>query len=101
MATDVASTGADVRALVAISGGEYDPLVTRLRAPVLLLHGKRDDVVSVEYAIEYAAALRAAGKRVELVLYDHGDHFLPFRDPAISEDVHSRVVRFLRGYLPP
>jgi dipeptidyl aminopeptidase/acylaminoacyl peptidase len=101
LAAEVASAGADVRALVAISGGEYHRHVTRLRAPVLLLHGKRDDVVSVEYAIEYAAALRAARKRVELVLYDDGDHFLPFRNPAISQDVHSRVLRFLRGYLPP
>lgn len=101
LATDVASTGAEVRAVVAISGGAYGAYATALRAPVLLLHGKRDDVVSAAYAVEYAGGLRAAGRKVQLVLYDDGDHFLPFGSPAISEDVRARVVAFLRRYLPP
>ena len=49
-------------------------LAARIEVPVLLIHGKKDHVVSVEHAKAMAAALRRAGKLVELVLLPNSDH---------------------------
>lgn len=110
LATLAASSGADVRAVVAIAGvyrrslsrADVPPLdrVARLQAPVLLLHGRRDTTVRAEESIVYEAAARAAGKTVEIFLYDNADHFLMF-DPATGEDVYRRSVAFLNRYLRP
>jgi acetyl esterase/lipase len=67
--------GGAVRALM---GGAPDELPDRYAvadpaalvpadAPVLLVHGVRDEVVSIELSRSYAAAARAAGATVELV----------------------------------
>jgi acetyl esterase/lipase len=47
------------------------PLGTRQ----VLVHGGRDDVVPPSQSRDYAAAARAAGDDVELVLIDDADHF--------------------------
>jgi acetyl esterase/lipase len=46
-----------------------------LRVPVLLTHGGRDDVVPPEMSERFAAAARAAGDDVELVLEPAEDHY--------------------------
>jgi len=110
IATLVASSGVEVRAVVAIagdlrrrlSGADPRPIdrVSQLTAPVLLLHGKKDVTVDAEESIVYEQAARAAGKTVEIFLYDNADHFLMF-DPATGEDVYRRSVAFLNRYLRP
>lgn len=48
----------------------------RIRAPVLLVHGRRDFTVSVEDSEAMEAALRAAGKPVQAMYFDDDDHYL-------------------------
>jgi len=85
-----------------LSGADPRPIdrVSQLTAPVLLLHGKKDVTVDAEESIVYEQAARAAGKTVEIFLYDNADHFLMF-DPATGEDVYRRSVAFLNRYLRP
>jgi acetyl esterase/lipase len=46
-----------------------------LRIPQLLLHGERDDTVSIRIATSYAAAAHDAGDPCELVVLSHVGHF--------------------------
>ena len=45
-----------------------------VKAPVLLLHGSEDDEISVAVARAMEAALKSAGKEVELVVYPGATH---------------------------
>jgi len=47
-----------------------------IKAPVLLIHGDRDTVVSVQQSHRMAAALKAAGKAHELVILEGENHYL-------------------------
>ncbi len=108
VAAVVASSGADVQAVVSVSGAynvtELNPknfplaisLVQNLRAPLLILHGTADEVVPVEVAREYEKRARASGKNVEAYYYEGGHHSIFFR-----EDVVRRSVEFLNKYLRP
>jgi pimeloyl-ACP methyl ester carboxylesterase len=46
-----------------------------LGVPVLLTHGGRDDIVPPPVSEAFAAAARAAGDEVELVVLEAEDHF--------------------------
>jgi dipeptidyl aminopeptidase/acylaminoacyl peptidase len=46
-----------------------------IAAPLLLVHGKRDDDVPVHISREFAAAARAAGDDCELVVIDDEGHY--------------------------
>jgi acetyl esterase/lipase len=46
-----------------------------LGVPQLVLHGDRDDTVSMRIATSYAAAARAAGDTCELLVLSHTGHF--------------------------
>jgi acetyl esterase/lipase len=46
-----------------------------LGIPQLVLHGDRDDTVSMRIATSYVAAAREAGDRCELVVLNHTGHF--------------------------
>jgi acetyl esterase/lipase len=46
-----------------------------LGIPQLILHGDRDDTVSMRIATSYTAAARSAGDPVELVVLNHTGHF--------------------------
>jgi dipeptidyl aminopeptidase/acylaminoacyl peptidase len=48
--------------------------VDRIKAPLLLIHGKQDITVDVNQSISMAAKLRGAGKSVELVILPEADH---------------------------
>jgi dipeptidyl aminopeptidase/acylaminoacyl peptidase len=68
--------------------------VAELDAPVLLLHGRQDWRVDVEDAEAFAAALAAAGKPHELVVYEREEHQLVFhRDEWIA-----KVVDWFRAH---
>lgn len=46
----------------------------RKPAPLLLVHGTADDVVSIDHSTDHFAAARAAGHRVELVVVEEAGH---------------------------
>jgi dipeptidyl aminopeptidase/acylaminoacyl peptidase len=56
----------------------------RVTAPVLLIHGKDDTVVSYDQSRYMEAALRAHGKPVELVTLSHEDHWLSHGDTRLQ-----------------
>ncbi|HUF79490.1 MAG TPA: alpha/beta hydrolase, partial [Burkholderiales bacterium] len=49
--------------------------IDRIRAPVVLVYGSNDTPEFQRQSREFAAALRAAGKRVELIFGDGYNHF--------------------------
>lgn len=106
-------------------GGDKMPPTTRLpidAAPdvsgaVLLLHGEKDDEISVKDAEEMRDALKAAGKTVELVVYPGAYHrfergnvqgmsgdigrtgFTYREDPAAAKDAFARTLAWFGTYL--
>lgn len=63
------------------------------RAPVLLIHGKSDAVVSYEQSQDMAAALKKAKKEVDLEIIKFGTHYLD--DASNREKSMSKVNEFL------
>lgn len=49
-------------------------VAAQVNAPVLMLHGERDDEIPVENARDMDAALKATGKKAELVVYPGAYH---------------------------
>jgi len=88
-----------------------------VKAPVLMLHGEADDEVPVSDAKAMEAALKNAGKTVQLITYpgayhrfdrgpvagmrgDRSAHGYTYRkDNAASEDAYKRTVSWLKKYL--
>jgi len=66
------------------------PEVSRWHAPILVLHGGKDWLVSVEQANLLRDSLDAAHKLYRFVLYPNNGHRLP------SEDVRKKAIAFLR-----
>jgi dienelactone hydrolase len=89
----------------------------QVNAAVLLLHGDADDEIPVSSARAMAAALREAGKAVELVEYKGAYHrfdrgptagmsgsvsragYTYRRDDAAAADAYARTVRWLKEHL--
>jgi dipeptidyl aminopeptidase/acylaminoacyl peptidase len=82
-------------ALNAISPIEHVSAVT---APVLLIHGRDDTVVPYEQSDVMAAALKHAGKSVELVPLKHEDHWLS--RSATRQQMLEASVAFLQKNNP-
>jgi len=68
-----------------------------IRAPVLMFHGERDANVLVDQARDMEAALKAAGKPVELVVYPVLAHSLD--DSAARTDMLRKSAAFLERNL--
>jgi dipeptidyl aminopeptidase/acylaminoacyl peptidase len=66
------------------------PEVSRWHAPILLLHGGKDWLVSVEQANLLRDSPEAAHKLYRFVLYPNNGHRLPL------EDVRKKAIAFLR-----
>ncbi|HYE47470.1 MAG TPA: S9 family peptidase [Caulobacter sp.] len=71
----------------------------RADAPILLIHGKDDAVVPFDQSSTMAAALRRAGKPVELLSLDGGDHWLT--DEASRTAMLKAALAFLEKHNPP
>ena len=78
---------------------EGSPLqnVERITAPVLMFHGTRDTNVGIAQSQRMDAALRAAGKRSELVTFDGLEHDLA--DSAARVRMLARINAFLTASL--
>jgi dipeptidyl aminopeptidase/acylaminoacyl peptidase len=72
---------------------------TKIAAPVLLIHGKDDTVVPIEQSQMMAAALKAAGKPVELVTLPGEDHWLSRSETRLQ--MLQATARFLEAHNPP
>lgn len=68
-------------------------------APVLLIHGKDDTVVPVEQSRQMAAALKRAGKPVEVIEINGGDHWELHEDARMVTLANS--VAFVLKHNPP
>jgi dipeptidyl aminopeptidase/acylaminoacyl peptidase len=73
--------------------------VKQAEAPILLIHGKDDTRVPIEQSRDMAAALKRAGKVVQLVELEHEDHFLS-RD-ATRIAMLKAAVDFVSKFNPP
>jgi dipeptidyl aminopeptidase/acylaminoacyl peptidase len=62
--------------------------VAAIKAPVLLVHGSLDANVGIDHSLKMAAALKEAGKPVELLRYEGLDHYL--------EDSNARIEMLTR-----
>jgi dipeptidyl aminopeptidase/acylaminoacyl peptidase len=67
-------------------------------APILLIHGKDDTVVSFRHSESMAGALRAAGKPYEFVVLKHEDHWLSVSDTR--SQMLAESMRFVQKYNP-
>ena len=92
-------------------------VAAKVSAPVLLLHGAEDNEIPVDNAREMEAALKAAGKRVTLMVYPGAYHrfdrgptatmdgdtnrqgYIYRYDQAATKDAWRRSVAFLRANL--
>lgn len=67
----------------------------RIGAPLLILHGAADTIVSARRALEFAQRLQAIGATYELVLYAGDDHGLRTN----RRDADARVVAWFTRHL--
>ena len=67
----------------------------KIRAPVLILHGQRDQRIPVEQAHAFAARLGAAGVPVSLKVFPNAAHSIPGEDQY--REVYPFLARVLAG----
>jgi dienelactone hydrolase len=70
--------------------------IGNVTTPLLMMHCKRDPAVPFEQAIELFTGLKRAGKKVWLLQYDNGDHFVSGED---AKDYTTRMRQFFDHYL--
>ncbi len=73
--------------------------VDRIKAPLLLIHGKKDITVDVVQSTSMAAKMRGAGKPVELVILPEADH--SFTRQADRLKLLAAIEAFLLTHNPP
>lgn len=87
--------GASPEKIVATSPARQ---AANVRAPVLLIHGTEDTIVSPDQSRTMAAALKSAGKPYELLLLDGENHYLT--RSATRTQVLEATEAFLAKHLP-
>lgn len=69
----------------------------RIQAPIFMAYGRQDPRVVIDHAQDMEAALKAAGKEYELVIYDDEGH--GFRKYENQLDYYKRLEAFLEKAL--
>ena len=69
--------------------------------PTLLIHGTKDTDVPYQQSVMMAKELTAKGVENELITIEGGGHGLGGVKPAVIDDVHERVLAFLKKHLAP
>ena len=82
-------------ALTAISPAKF---AARVDVPVLLLHGVDDTVVPIDQSKVFAAAMKRAGKPVEMVTLAGEDHWLSRSETRTA--MLNATAAFLAAHLP-
>jgi dipeptidyl aminopeptidase/acylaminoacyl peptidase len=72
--------------------------VARIKAPMLLIHGKKDSTVDVSQSTAMASRMRAAGKSVELVQIPLADHHFTREPDRLT--LLTSMETFLAKYNP-
>lgn len=67
----------------------------KVKAPVLLIHGKKDDNVSVEHAYKAEKELKALGKEVTTWYFDEFTHYFP---PATNREVVRKLTEWMKHH---
>lgn len=75
------------------------PDVSRIKTPLLILHGEEDPQVPPQESQELAAALKASGKDYQYFTYPNEGH--GFQQREHREDADKRELAFLNKYLQP
>jgi dipeptidyl aminopeptidase/acylaminoacyl peptidase len=83
----------------AIEAASPRRLVNRVKAPILLMHGRDDTVVRFEQSAGMASALKSAGKNVKLVELRGEDHWLS--KTATRQQMLTELEAFLLEHLGP
>ncbi|MBM7715867.1 prolyl oligopeptidase family serine peptidase [Siminovitchia sp. FSL H7-0308] len=65
-----------------------------LRCPVLIVHGERDEHVSIEHAYRLEKRLLELGKKVETRYFKHVTHYFP---PSLNREVVSEIGKWMKG----
>ena len=73
-------------------------LVERIKAPILLIHGKDDTVVPVVQSRDMADALKDEGKTYEYIELEDGTHHLDYMPDR--KQTFEAMDKFLKKYLP-
>jgi dipeptidyl aminopeptidase/acylaminoacyl peptidase len=73
--------------------------VDRIKAPLLLIHGKKDITVDVVQSTSMGSRMRGAGKQVELVVLPEADH--SFTREADRLTLLTSLETFLLKHNPP
>jgi dipeptidyl aminopeptidase/acylaminoacyl peptidase len=66
--------------------------------PLLILHGRNDDVVAYEQAERMDKALRKAGKSFRLVTLEDSDHSYMSEEDELT--YYTEILSFLETHLP-
>ena len=74
-------------------------LAARADAPVLLIHGQDDTVVSISQSLDMESALRRAGKPVEFLRLNGEDHYLSKSETRLQ--MLEAMVSFVEKHNPP
>jgi carboxymethylenebutenolidase len=77
-------------------------LVGQLHAPVLGLYGGKDEGITKDEVAKMRAAMKAAGKKGEIVVYPDADHgfnadYRPSYNKAAAEDGWKRMLAFFKA----
>lgn len=76
--------------------------VGNVTTPLLIMHGKRDDMVPFEQAIEMFRSMKRAGKKVWLLEYSNAGHTVEGQDGVdFTKRMQQFFDHYLKGVPPP
>ena len=70
---------------------------SRVKTPILLVHGERDEAAPTNQSVEFYTALKHFGATAQLVLYPREPH--GFQERAHQIDLYQRIVGWVSKYL--
>jgi dipeptidyl aminopeptidase/acylaminoacyl peptidase len=71
----------------------------RIHTPLLMIHGREDDVCPVKGAEMMFVALRRLGRTAQLAVYESEGHVIYEYEQKQAIDAAGRMLDFLRRYL--
>lgn len=72
---------------------DYSPLLAKIKAPILIIHGQKDDVVPVKFSKKLAKEYQ----NIKLVIYSGADH--KFEDYYIQQKLIRETTKWLKKHL--
>ena len=72
---------------------DYSPLLSKINAPILIIHGKKDDTVPLKFSKELAKEY----KNIKLKIYPKAEH--KFEDYYIQQELIKDTADWIKKYL--